>query len=64
MYCNTISNLDFYHLLILFVYLKKRCILDFHKQVSIKISLTSSGRTVSTSNKNDIWCGFPPNLHK
>lgn len=28
----------------------------------IKINLTSSGRTVSTSNKNDIWCGFPPNL--
>lgn len=30
----------------------------------IKINLTSSGRTVSTSNKNDIWCGFPPNLPK
>lgn len=42
---------------------QKRCVLNFHnKQISIKINLTSSGRTVSTSNKNDIWCGFPPNL--
>lgn len=42
---------------------QKKCVFNFHnKLISIKINLTSSGRTVSTSNKNDIWCGFPPNL--
>lgn len=57
MYCYTIKSYCVH------VTGKKKCVFNFHnKLISIKINLTSSGRTVSTSNKNDIWCGFPPNL--